>query len=58
MFCHNLEVTSKPQAWYADGGDGREGHLPLRCPDWRPVSGEPETKIIEKLVLISQKIKA
>eukprot|EP00434_Breviolum_minutum_P025448 symbB.v1.2.022487.t1/scaffold1990.1/size93476/6 len=32
------------QAWYADGGDGREGHLPLRCPDWRPVSGEPNTK--------------
>eukprot|EP00435_Cladocopium_sp_Y103_P051983 s1777_g16.t1 len=26
------------QAWYDDGGDGREGHLPMSCPEWHPLN--------------------
>ena len=29
------------QAWYGDGGDGREGAKPMACPHWECVRLQP-----------------
>lgn len=33
------------QAWYDDGGDGREGHLPMSCPEWQPLPSLQSTLV-------------